>query len=321
MLRKTTKKLKLGSSEVIVFPRYFKHFKEELYSSVLYSEDEPMLIIKINGEINFVRKRRPRMSYKFFDNDVETTLEAIAKEIKTLTEFKIFLEGVHPRFKVIDYREGKVYKNSNDPFKRSRYIEYASFDKRMIRKLDRKSFEPENALRLTEKKILRYFIHRKRCKVFNLNSPSTLGRKGVLRFVRRGIDELPRKEAKVFLFSKGKNYNDELGKELFRRFMEKDYFDYEAFVKNDVIREIGYFTEESIENLFRGISFDGHINVEPKDTTSYTFSDTFVLDKEEFPYFSEKNFDRLGIFRKSNRVKLISINFTNALEAGLIEFF
>ncbi|MGL4451185.1 MAG: hypothetical protein ACRCTZ_08355 [Sarcina sp.] len=325
MLTKKIKNTVLGRVEVVTFPRYFKHFKEEIHSSILFEEDEPMLIIKINGKVMFIRKRRISMKYKFYENGIETTLEEISKKIKTLLEFKEFLAGAHKVYTIVDYREDKPYTNVRDLFKRARFIEYAMYNMSMIPKRDRKAFEPENVGSLSERKVLKYFSLRIKMRLKNISNDEFLDENGLLYFDLdvQYWNGAPN-DKKRFIFLKGKYFNEGTYEQMVLMAREKGHtFNFEPFIKSQIVKFVCSFNLfERKEDMFCNMSKDDYIGIEPTDESDrYSRGCNYYLSSIDFPYYMEVYNIESRIISKDIGKIFLTFNHVNAFESKIIETF
>ncbi|MGL5716375.1 MAG: hypothetical protein ACRCXX_13665 [Cetobacterium sp.] len=316
MLKKTVKTITSGIIETTTFPCYFKHFKEELYSPLLYNEEEPIILIKINKKVVFIRKRRLSIKYKFYDNGKETTLNDIAKKIKTLLEFKEFLAGTHKRFTSADFMNDKPYKNVKDVFNRSRFVEYALYGPKIMQKKDRTNFDPENIFKMPDWKILRYFNIRRGLKLNNILSDSFLKSKGIFHY-----DFVTKYEGgRRFLYTKGVNFDQEVFDEFLKTEDEHKCPVFMKLCEAKVLNLIGRFYTSQLERIFNYPNCKDGVGLEPKHYfENESTSSVKFLDDYEFPFLLMLGDGEARVISKNTGALYMTLNYEKTIASGIVE--
>lgn len=329
MLVKKTRVIKMEEAEIRIHPVYFKHFTQEFFSPVLYGPEDPIMQIFMRKNQVLIRKVRPLWSFKFYDGEEEKTLEEIVAKIKTLGEFKAFINGCHDNYTIVDLRDGKPYKNVNDKYKSSRFIEYIADNKgSMFKKKDKVLFEPENVSRLTLQKIRRYFFYMNTVTVENFLEDSFIKKKNLI--VHRYSLEIYGSKTrmnKIIIFKKGKNFKQEIFNDLIKKDENIDDTILKSLIDNEVVNLILHSQEDVLEDFFK-IDPEKRF-IEMINDLIVDKSKNFYQNAERTPFYGLISEGELGIYPKSSfgeyKVNyygtVLEINFNLAFETGMIKVF
>lgn len=169
MLVRKTNKFKIGKYTIITRPFFFRNFNEEIYEPCLYNDETPILEIRLNDEILYMRKQNFNYTYEFVEEFKESiSLDEVLKRTKTLTELKLIFAGLHPKINLKKFNNVPIEELTRLD-KRHMFVEYVkTTDGKMIKKNDNNRFEPFNLNRFTEEKIEEYLCSYRTLKITDI---------------------------------------------------------------------------------------------------------------------------------------------------------